>query len=144
MRPLHPRGVLAQNCTHLIFVCLDVCLLHDTGWVQGKSIGDILKAGDSAISAGQYTSAVGLYSNAIRQDNASAVLFLKRAAAYVNLAHHGLALKDLGTAIQLDSKHLQGYLHRCTILATCAYSTSIQTIVPVMLHAAANDIMQRF
>ena len=76
-------------------------------------MGDVLKAGDSAISTGQYTSAVGLYSNAIRQDNASAVLFLKRAAAYVNLAQLGLALKDMGTAIELDSKHLQGYLHRC-------------------------------
>ena len=96
----------------MIFSLSHTCLLC-TDWVQGKSIGDILKAGDSAISTGQYTSAVGLYSNAIRQDNASAVLFLKRAAAYGNLAQHGLALRDLTMAIRLDSQHLQGYLHRC-------------------------------
>ena len=84
------------------------------GLVQPKSIGDTLKAGDQAISAGQYTSAIELYSSAIRRDNATALLFLKRAAAYVSLAQHGLALKDLNTAVEIDSKHLQGYLHRCT------------------------------
>ena len=80
----------------------------------------MLKAGDRAISAGHYTSAVDLYSSAIRQDNASAMLFLKRAAAYVSLAQHGVALRDLNTAVALDSKHLQGYLHRYTLYTQTA------------------------
>ncbi|DBA82696.1 TPA: hypothetical protein ACH3X1_006934 [Trebouxia sp. C0004] len=117
---LHTRQMKA--CT-VAWRWVWLMLLFD--WVHGKSIGDVLKAGDSAISTGQYTSAVGLYSNAIRQDNASAVLFLKRAAAYVNLAQLGLALKDMGTAIELDSKHLQGYLHRGRLLrSTCDFAAA--------------------
>ncbi|KAL3157708.1 hypothetical protein ABBQ32_012141 [Trebouxia sp. C0010 RCD-2024] len=108
--------------------CWAYCLITSAvvvGYVHGTSIGDTLKAGDQAISAGHYTSAVGLYSNAIRQDNASAVLFLKRAAAYINLSQYGQALRDYSMAIDLDSKHLQGYLHRGRLLrSTCDFSAA--------------------
>ncbi len=48
-----------------------------------------------------------LYSSAIELDSKSAMIYTKRAAAYINMRQNSQALRDLNTALEADPKSVQ-------------------------------------
>lgn len=63
--------------------------------VSGMEAAQLLSLGDKAYSAGEYSSAVRHYTSALDKDAAAAMIYTKRAAAYMSLRQHSQALKDL-------------------------------------------------
>lgn len=86
----------------------------------GLDLQQVLVEGDAAVSRGEYTAAVRFYTDAIEADPTAALLYTKRAAAYLSLRQHSQALRDLDRAVEADDKYVQGYLMRGKVLRqTC-------------------------
>lgn len=97
-----PLGVVALV---IALLCLaDSCL--------ADGVTKLLRDGDAALANSEYTSAVRYYSSAIEQSPKTALLYTKRAAAYISLRQLSQALRDLDKAVDCDATFVQGYLNR--------------------------------
>lgn len=83
-----------------------------TGGHAAPSASAYLKAGDAAVSRGEWTAAVRHYSGAIEADGGAVLAFRKRAKAHSGLGDHRAALRDLGTTLDLDPGSVALHLER--------------------------------
>ena len=103
--------------------------LLTAGLARSQDAAQSLKAGDEAISLGEYNAALKHYSAAVEADPLAALVFSKRSAAYTSVGEHKLALRDLSNAIELDPAFTSAYLNRCgaqwpTIKFTAVFKSS--------------------
>jgi tetratricopeptide (TPR) repeat protein len=87
------QPLAAADTAVLAFSALMLMLGVQT--VSGMEAAQLLSLGDKAYSAGEYSSAVRHYTNALDKDAAAAMIYTKRAAAYMSLRQHMQALRDL-------------------------------------------------
>ncbi|CAL9087628.1 outer envelope protein 64, mitochondrial-like [Musa acuminata AAA Group] len=70
--------------------------------------------GNAAYKGTQWNKAVSFYSEAIKLNNANAIYYCNRAAAYLKLACFQQAEADCSQALLLDKKNVKAYLRRGT------------------------------
>ena len=86
--------------------------------VENKAVENLLANAQTAISAGQYATAIESLSQAIGIDTRDARLFEKRAEVYVLLGENANARADLSMAIQADPNNAELYNVRGYFLMT--------------------------
>lgn len=72
--------------------------------------------GNELFKAGDYSSAIKHYTEAIKRNPSDPKIYSNRAACYTKLAAFDLGLKDCDMCIQLDANFIKGYVRKGKIL----------------------------
>ena len=71
--------------------------------------------GNELFKAGDFSTAVKHYSEAIKRNPSDPKIYSNRAACYTKLMSFDLALKDCDKAIELDPKFIKAYLRKAMV-----------------------------
>ncbi len=99
-----PRFVAARTFKLVVIAGMSICLFSIVGTVTcGHAVDETLASAKDAFSEGRFRDAVGLYSQAIKQDANQSSLYFERGTAYEMINQHQKAIEDFKKSIELDS-----------------------------------------
>lgn len=102
--------ILRQKKTGLRFFPLALMILALTAGLWGCHENKIKKQGSSPENAGQKTDSVQLLTRQIAQDSANSTLYTLRAGLYLKNGRIDPALRDIGTAIDLNPEAPENFI----------------------------------
>ncbi len=98
-----PRFVTARTFSLAVVAGMSICLFSMPGTVTCAHAADeTLASAKSAFSEGRFRDAVGLYSQAMKQDANQSSLYFERGTAYEMINQHQKAIEDFKKSLELD------------------------------------------
>lgn len=86
----------------------------DSGSTPEELSLKLKEEGNAALTAGHFTDATRLYSQALKHTPNNAVLLSNRAFVYIKIESYGLAIEDATNAIKADPSYAKAYYRRGT------------------------------
>ena len=81
-----------------------------------NQITDLKTSGNEALQAGKFEDAIQFYTDAIKLDEKSHVLYSNRSAAYSSLREYEKAIEDAEKCIELSPSFVKGYSRKGSAL----------------------------
>ncbi|EEB86866.1 hypothetical protein MPER_16026, partial [Moniliophthora perniciosa FA553] len=78
-------------------------IIADQGGLYPPGLLPLINRANALLSAGQFSEAANVYSEAIEQSPTDYLLYYKRATAYLSLSRHSSALDDFDKVLSLTS-----------------------------------------
>jgi len=94
----------------------DIKKADEAAYISPEIADEEKNKGNERFKAGDFSTAVKHYSEAIKRNPSDPKIFSNRAACYTKLMSFDLALKDCDKCIELDSTFLKAYLRKGKVL----------------------------